>query len=81
MSSTMLTFCSAHIQSHSSWGEASIRGRIRLHDGLVTLVKTYVSTVEHSQLASLTHYGTVLLLMHCYNVEFTILGLEPGHAI
>ncbi|KAG8809668.1 hypothetical protein FRC19_005084 [Serendipita sp. 401] len=28
-------------ESFSSWGEATLRGRIRLHDGLVTIVKTY----------------------------------------
>ncbi|KAG8829978.1 hypothetical protein FRC17_005683 [Serendipita sp. 399] len=28
-------------ESSSSWGEATLRGRIRLHDGLVTLIKTY----------------------------------------
>ncbi|KIM23899.1 hypothetical protein M408DRAFT_332090 [Serendipita vermifera MAFF 305830] len=28
-------------ESHSSWGEATIRGRVRSHDGLITLVKNY----------------------------------------
>ncbi|PVF92594.1 hypothetical protein CPB86DRAFT_176159 [Serendipita vermifera] len=30
-------------ESHSSWGQATLRGRIRPCDGLITLVKNYVS--------------------------------------